>query len=201
MPPAFARVVPSAGVRLRAVAGSDGWRSFRGGRSSCWKTGCRRRRWTFRARSSGGQPPTGPRPQLHRTRADRRAGVNVLGGQRSSTGLEETTAADSPASARCSGVSRSTAPRRSISCARSPGGVPADAPAAAGRLSVSSVFVFGMVAVFPGDGTRLCGRRARRRCRRRRCSVRPARRRSGDFRPGGDPDDHAVRLAMETVRS
>ena len=45
-------------------------------------------------------------------------------------------AADSRPAARCSGVSRSTAPRRSISWARSPGGVPADATAsAAGRLS------------------------------------------------------------------
>ena len=98
---------------------------------------------------------------VHRTRADFRcAGVNGLGGQRSPTSLEETTAADSRAAARCSGVSRSTAPRRSISWARSPGGVPADVPAAAaaGRLSVSSVFVFGMVAVFPGDDTRPRGR-------------------------------------------
>ena len=75
--------------------------------------------------------------------------VDGLGGQRSPTGLEETTAADSRAAARCSGVSRSTAPRRSISWARSPGGVPADATAAAGRLSVSSVFVFGMIGHAP----------------------------------------------------
>ena len=95
------------------------------------------------------QQPRTPRAAVHRTRADRRAGVNGLGGQRSPTGLEETTAADSRAAARCSGVSRSTVPRRSISWARSPGGVPADATAA-GRLSVSSVFVFGMVAMLPG---------------------------------------------------
>ena len=77
-------------------------------------------------------------------------GVNGLGGQRSPTGLEETTAADSRAAARCSGVSCSTAPRRSISWTRSPGGVPADATAStAGRLSVSSVFVFGMIGRVP----------------------------------------------------
>ena len=118
--------------------------------------------------------------------------------QRSSAGLEETTAADSRAAARCSGVSRSAAPRRSISWARSPGVVPADATAAAGRLSVSSLFVFGMVigvsplmildpaAVFSALGAScpsvrddvvlvwaVCGACHRPRARRRHCGRHP----------------------------
>ena len=97
----------------------------------------------FIGKDSGRRVGAAPAPAaVARTDGRRR---RALGGQRSPAGFEETAAANSRAAARCSGVSRSAAPRRSISWARSSGGVPAGATSAAGgRRSVSSVFVFGM---------------------------------------------------------